>query len=64
MNTLQQLLPQCRFCHLADLGMNGDAKEAILFAVLANESLVGGRTDFGSRQSVPSVSMGKICFPN
>ena len=64
MNTLQQLLPQCRFCHLADLGMNGDAKEAILFAVLANESLVGGHTDFGSRQSVPSVSMGKICFPN
>jgi anhydro-N-acetylmuramic acid kinase len=63
MNTLKQLLPNCIFRNLADLGFNSDAKEAVLFAVLANESLGGGATFFGERQSVPSVSMGKICFP-
>jgi anhydro-N-acetylmuramic acid kinase len=46
-----------------DLGVPGDAKEAILFAVLANESLAGGDVDFGSRAKVPSVSMGKFSFP-
>ena len=40
------------------------AKEAVLFAILANETLCGGLTDFGSREGVPSVSMGKISFPS
>lgn len=48
---------------MSDLGIPGDAKEAILFAVLANESLAGGRTNFGRRSRVPSVSMGKVSFP-
>lgn len=47
----------------AELGVPGDAKEAILFAVLANESLCGGKTDFGKRARIPSVSMGKFSFP-
>lgn len=46
-----------------DLGVPGDAKEAILFAVLANEALVGGTVDFGKRAKVPSICMGKISFP-
>ena len=46
-----------------DLGINGDAKEAVLFAILANECVAGGVTNFGSREGVPSVSMGKISFP-
>jgi anhydro-N-acetylmuramic acid kinase len=46
-----------------ELGVPGDAKEAILFALLANESLVGGNIDFGKRAKIPSVSMGKISFP-
>ncbi|MBY0433015.1 MAG: anhydro-N-acetylmuramic acid kinase [Cyclobacteriaceae bacterium] len=45
------------------LGIPGDAKEAILFAVLANESLAGGFINFGRRGKIPSVSMGKISFP-
>lgn len=45
------------------LGVPGDAKEAILFAVLANESLAGGEVDFGNRARVPSVCMGKFSFP-
>ncbi len=47
-----------------ELGIPGDAKEAILFAVLANETLVGTITNFGSQAKVPSVHMGKISFPN
>jgi anhydro-N-acetylmuramic acid kinase len=45
------------------LGISGDAKEAVLFAILANESLAGGKLNFGRRSRVPTVSMGKISFP-
>lgn len=62
-HTLQALLPDCTFGRTNELGIDGDAKEAVLFAVLANESLVGGRTSFGDREGVPSVTMGKISFP-
>ncbi|MFM2269253.1 MAG: hypothetical protein RL757_2694 [Bacteroidota bacterium] len=61
--TLKTLLPHQKFGKTDDLGINGDAKEAILFALLANECLMGGETNFGSREGVPSVTMGKICFP-
>ncbi|GAB2609238.1 anhydro-N-acetylmuramic acid kinase AnmK [Emticicia sediminis] len=64
MSNLQELLPNFGFQKTDDLGISGDAKEAVLFATLANEAVTGGRTDFGSRQGVPSVSMGKISFPN
>ena len=40
-----------------EISLNPDAKEAILFAVLANECLVGTSIEFG-------VSMGKLSFPN
>ena len=46
-----------------ELGISGDAKEAVLFAVLANETVAGVRSDFGKKEGVPSVSMGKISFP-
>jgi anhydro-N-acetylmuramic acid kinase len=59
---LKQLLP-CSFSKTDDLGISGDAKEAVLFAILANETLAGGRSDFGARRGIPSVSMGKISFP-
>jgi len=63
-DSLRQLLPTCRFATTNDLGISGDAKEAVLFAVLANEAVVGGTTSFGDRQGVPTVSMGKISFPD
>lgn len=47
----------------ADLGIDPDAKEAILFALLANECVAGGATDFGNRPGIPSVTMGKISLP-
>ena len=47
----------------SDLGIEPDAKEAVLFALLANEAVSGGKTDFGKHPGVPSISMGKISFP-
>lgn len=63
-NWLKELLPEIEFRKTDDLGINGDAKEAVLFAILANECVVGNAPDFGNRAGVPSVSMGKISFPN
>lgn len=63
MSNLRELLPNFDFQKTDDLGIAGDAKEAVLFATLANEAIAGGQTNFGSRQGVPSVSMGKISFP-
>lgn len=60
---LKELLP-CEFSNTDELGISGDAKEAILFAVLANETVSGGTSDFGSRKGIPSVAMGKISFPS
>jgi anhydro-N-acetylmuramic acid kinase len=63
-NWLKELLPEIEFRKTNDLGINGDAKEAVLFAILANECVAGNPVDFGNREGVPSVSMGKISFPN
>ncbi len=60
--TIEALLPGCTFAKTDELGIAGDAKEAVLFAVLANEAVAGTGTSFGNRQGVPSVSMGKISF--
>ncbi len=61
-DSLQQLLPY-NFKKTDDLGIAGDAKEAVLFAILANENVAGGKSDFGTRKGIPSVSLGKISFP-
>lgn len=63
-NMLKLGLPKAKFRTTADLGINPDAKEAVLFALLANETLVGEKTDFGKREGVPSIRMGKICLPD
>lgn len=49
--------------YTSDLGIEPDAKEAVLFALLANEAVAGGKTDFGKHPGVPSISMGKLSFP-
>lgn len=60
---IQEMLGLKKLRTTKELGVPGDAKEAILFAVLANESLVGGDIDFGKRSRIPSVCMGKYSFP-
>ncbi|OYW36153.1 MAG: anhydro-N-acetylmuramic acid kinase [Brevundimonas sp. 12-68-7] len=62
MRLIRERLP-CPIGLTDALGIPGDAKEAVLFAVLANETLAGGRCSFGDRQGVPSVSLGKISLP-
>lgn len=56
-------LPNVQFKTTDELGINSDAKEAVLFALLANETLVGNPIDFHNRAGLPSISMGKICLP-
>jgi len=63
MRWLKELLPGVSFHEMHELGISGDAKEAVLFAILANEALAGGEIDFGQRSKVPTVSMGKVSFP-
>lgn len=63
MQQIQNQLPDLVIKRMAELGVAGDAKEAVLFALLANETVAGSGVDFGQRQGVLSVSMGKISFP-
>jgi len=60
---LKNRLPNSNFFTTDDLDINPDAKEAVLFALLANETLCGKPINFGNRQGVPSVCMGKISLP-
>lgn len=46
------------------LGIHPDAKEAILFALLANECIAGDEVLFGEGKGLfPGISMGKISLP-
>ncbi|QEC51531.1 anhydro-N-acetylmuramic acid kinase [Anseongella ginsenosidimutans] len=57
-------LPDCKFDTTQSLGINPDAKEAVLFAALANETVAGnGATFKGNTSGLPAISMGKISFP-
>lgn len=53
MQQLQSLCPNALFKNLETLDVHPDAKEALLFAILANEAVAGS----------PTLSMGKVSFP-
>ncbi|HMQ90225.1 MAG TPA: anhydro-N-acetylmuramic acid kinase, partial [Flavilitoribacter sp.] len=60
---LRELLPDFPVYPFEKLGISGDAKEAVLFAALANETVAG---EYGEGQrlgGIPLVSMGKISLP-
>ncbi|TDE12457.1 anhydro-N-acetylmuramic acid kinase [Dyadobacter psychrotolerans] len=63
MKAIQKQLPAFTILQLEQLGVSGDAKEAVLFAVLANETVAGANVSFGSKEGVPGISMGKVSFP-
>jgi len=64
MAVLSQLLDTIPLDYVESLGVSGDAKEAVLFAVLANEMVAGGDRMFGNEaMGTPKVKMGKISFP-
>lgn len=60
MKKLQEALPEIPCRQLEVLGVSADAKEAVLFAVLANETLFGEPISF---EGLPAVSLGKLSFP-
>ncbi len=61
MNLLQQAIPGTLIKTVEHLGIKSEAKEAVLFAVLANETLVGNPFALGT---MPALSMGKLSFPS
>jgi anhydro-N-acetylmuramic acid kinase len=64
MQNLQQLLPNNKVLSTDVLGINANAKEAILFAVLANECVCGDADFYDTLgKNILPVSMGKISFP-
>lgn len=62
-NYVKEFVPFAKFKNTSSLGINPDAKEAVLFALLANENICGKPIDFGHRNGIPSICMGKISFP-
>ena len=60
---LQAALPGWPLHPMDVLGIHGDAKEAVLFAVLANETVAGESDEKQSLGGLPLVGMGKISFP-
>lgn len=61
---LAKLLPHRTISTTDALGIDPDSKEAVLFAVLANELVAGDPTVLeGHLDGAPSVSMGKISLP-
>ncbi len=63
MQNIREQLPEFQVKTTADLGIDPDAKEAVLFALLGNETLCGQRAGFGNaREGIPSITMGKISF--
>jgi anhydro-N-acetylmuramic acid kinase len=65
MEKIQEPLKGIPFQSTQALEINPDAKEAVLFALLANETVAGGAVKLGeNRKGIPNVSMGKISFPD
>ena len=61
---LRGLLPELQWCGVESLGVPPDAKEAVLFAVLANETLCGaGFADQGGL-GAGRIGFGKLSFPD
>ncbi len=62
---LKEALPDFYFSTTAELNINPDAKEAVLFAVLANETICGDGSYLQKGvNGMPAISMGKISFPS
>ncbi|MFM6925046.1 MAG: anhydro-N-acetylmuramic acid kinase [Ferruginibacter sp.] len=64
MQHLKQELPGCSFENIESLGIDADAKEAVLFAILANETVCGNIHSEKAFMGIPAISMGKISFPH
>lgn len=65
LTNLKELLPRATLRNTAELGINPDAKEAVLFATLANQCVAGDQSCFGGNHpKIPAVHLGKISLPD
>jgi anhydro-N-acetylmuramic acid kinase len=64
MQHLKNLMPTIQILSSEIIGIDPNAKEAILFAVLANEAVAGEAMYAGNNATKVPVSMGKISFPH
>lgn len=60
MQRIEEQLPEVEIKDIEELGISADAKEAVLFAVLANEMLAGE----GFEMEGKNINFGKISFPD
>ncbi|MFC4263693.1 anhydro-N-acetylmuramic acid kinase [Ferruginibacter yonginensis] len=64
MQHLQTIMPQHTILPSDEIGIHAAAKEAMLFALLANETLAGNPNIFENiHTNLPAISMGKISLP-
>lgn len=63
MDNIKKELPGCKITSIADIDMNPDAKEACLFALLANETIAGDPINVCNIKDSPAICMGKISLP-
>ncbi|HLF46035.1 MAG TPA: anhydro-N-acetylmuramic acid kinase [Chitinophagaceae bacterium] len=65
MENIKSRLAGVEFFSTSLLQIHPDAKEAVLFALLANECIAGGPLKMGTgRNKIPYVTMGKVSFPD
>lgn len=63
MENITQGLPAIKTTSIDAINMNPDAKEACLFAMLANEAVAGDPSNVSGIKDSPAICMGKISFP-
>jgi len=64
MENIKSQLTGMKFFTTESLHIHPDAKEAVLFALLANECICGEKINVGKgRNKIPAITMGKISFP-
>jgi anhydro-N-acetylmuramic acid kinase len=64
MERISALLPEIKIGNSSEIGIPSDAKEAVLFALLANETLMdAGASKVRRLGDSPWVTMGKISLP-
>lgn len=65
MDFLKESLSSVNILSTQEKGIDPDAKEAVLFAILANECVAGnGDSIPGTLKNFPAITMGKISFPS
>lgn len=64
MQRIRELLPANEVKNISEIGLSPDAKEAVLFAVLANEMLAGKGFGMEIEDESKFVNFGKISFPD